>query len=132
MRHLIVTLVMVLAFNLSNAQTPTEMRKQTEKVFNKAAAGAGMYNTSVKILQNTVQHKTTIEDLHRFYPKHSLTAWKQEITSKGGANRFAQNYVGSYRRSYKISKNFETMGVTHYQVTITVSGRKYTSKLIKI
>ena len=47
MRHLIVTLIMVLAFNLSNAQTPSEMRRQTEKVFNKAAAGAGMYNTSV-------------------------------------------------------------------------------------
>jgi len=132
MRHLIVTLIMVLAFNLSNAQTPSEMRRQTEKVFNKAAAGAGMYNTSVKIPQNTVQHKTTIEDIHRFYPKHSLTAWKKEITSKGGANRFAQNYVGSYRRSYKISKNFEAMGVTHYQVTITVSGRNYKSNLIKI
>ena len=132
MRHLIVTLMMVFVFNLSNAQTPTEMRRQTEKAFNKAAAGAGLFNTTFKISQKTILHKTTIEDLHRFYPKHSLTLWKQEITSKGGANRFAQNYVGSYRRSYKISKNFEAMGVTHYQVTITVSGRNYKSNLIKI
>lgn len=132
MRHLIVTLMMVFVFNPSNAQTPTEMRRQTEKAFNKAAAGAGMFNTTFKTPQKTILHKTTIEDLHRFYPKHSLTLWKQEITSKGGANRFAQNYVGSYRRSYKISKNFEAMGVTHYQVTITVSGRNYKSNLIKI
>ena len=132
MRHLIVTLMMVFVFNLSNAQTPTEMRRQTEKAFNKAAAGAGLFNTTFKISQKTILHKTTIEDLHRFYPKHSLTLWKQEITSKGGANRFAQNYVGIYRRSYKISKNFEAMGVTHYQVTITVSGRNYKSNLIKI
>ena len=132
MRHLIVTLMMVFVFNPSNAQTPTEMRRQTEKAFNKAAAGAGLFNTTFKISQKTILHKTTIEDLHRFYPKHSLTLWKQEITSKGGANRFAQNYVGSYRRSYKISKNFEAMGVTHYQVTITVSGRNYKSNLIKI
>jgi hypothetical protein len=124
--------MMVFVFNLSNAQTPTEMRRQTEKAFNKAAAGAGMFNTTFKIPQKTILHKTTIEDLHRFYPKHNLTLWKQEITSKGGANRFAQNYVGSYRRSYKISKNFEAMGVTHYQVTITVSGRNYKSNLIKI
>jgi hypothetical protein len=124
--------MMVFVFNLSNAQTPTEMRRQTEKAFNKAAAGAGLFNTTFKISQKTILHKTTIEDLHRFYPKHSLTLWKQEITSKGGANRFAQNYVGSYRRSYKISKNFEAMGVTHYQVTITVSGRNYKSNLIKI
>lgn len=132
MRHLIITLIMVFAFNLSNAQTPAEMKRQTEKAFNKAAAGAGMNNTTFKITQNTVQHKTTIEDLHRFYPKHSLTAWKKEITSKGGANRFAQNYVGSWRRSYKISKNFEVMGVTHYQVRIIVSGIQYKSNLIKI
>jgi len=91
-----------------------------------------MNNTTFKITQNTVQHKTTIEDLHRFYPKHSLSAWTQEITSKGGANRFAQNYVGSWRRSYKISKNFEVMGVTHYQVRIIVSGIQYKSNLIKI
>ena len=45
--------MMVFAFNLSNAQTPTEMRRQTEKAFNKAAAGAGMYNTTFKIPQNT-------------------------------------------------------------------------------
>ena len=132
MRHLIITLIMVFAFNLSNAQTPAEMKRQTEKAFNKAAAGAGMNNTTFKITQNTVQHKTTIEDLHRFYPKHILSAWTQEITSKGGANRFAQNYVGSWRRSYKISKNFEVMGVTHYQVRIIVSGIQYKSNLIKI
>lgn len=132
MRHLIITLVILLTFNLSNAQTPSEMRRQTENALNKVAAGAGMKNTTFKITQNTVLHKTTIEDLHRFYPKHSLSAWTQEITSKGGANRFAQNYVGSWRRSYKISKNFEVMGVTHYQVIIIVSGIQYKSNLIKI
>ena len=99
MRHLIITLIILLTFNLSNAQTPAEMKRQTEKVFNEVAADAGMNNTTFKITQNTVQHKTTIEDLHIFYPKHSLKAWAQEISSKGGANRFAQNYVGSWRRS---------------------------------